>query len=215
MSDAPPPRWAAPVLAFLFVLCVLGMVAIRTRPKTGRLRIEVPGAFLKLEIFVDGVKECETSPCLVPDLLPGEHHIKVLSADAVPADESAIVERGEETSVTLDLSPMLAAAPPMTPTEPEPVPVPAEEPTTPGVAVGTVDEPPEAPVAGNGTLNLNSIPPASVMLDGKLLGKTPKIGLSVPAGKHLVAFLHPQAGTKIVSVVVNADETKTVAIKLE
>ena len=69
------------------------------------------------------------------------------------------------------------------------------------------------PATGNGTLNINSIPVSKVILDGKPMGSTPKVGISVPAGSHTVVFIHPDKGKKSVSVTVKAGETKTAAVK--
>jgi hypothetical protein len=74
-------------------------------------------------------------------------------------------------------------------------------------------EPTAAPASGNGTLNINSLPPSKVLLDGKPLGSTPKVGVSVSAGSHTVTFKHPEHGTKSVTVTVKAGETKTAAVK--
>jgi serine/threonine-protein kinase len=85
-----------------------------------------------------------------------------------------------------------------------------------GTATGG-DKPP--PVAagggGNGTLNINSIPVSKVVLDGRPLGSTPKVGVSVPAGSHTVTFIHPELGKKSVTVQVKAGETKTAAVKFK
>ncbi|HVY46092.1 MAG TPA: PEGA domain-containing protein, partial [Minicystis sp.] len=78
-------------------------------------------------------------------------------------------------------------------------------------------EPKETPKAagggGEGTLNINSIPVSKVVLDGRPLGTTPKVGVSVPAGSHTVTFVNPDGGRKSVSVTVKAGETKTAAVK--
>ena len=68
---------------------------------------------------------------------------------------------------------------------------------------------------GNGTLNINSIPVSKVVLDGRPLGNTPKVGLSVPAGTHTVTFVHSEKGKQTVTVTVNAGETKTAAVKFK
>ena len=89
---------------------------------------------------------------------------------------------------------------------PPPTPVP-DKPTPPPAPV------PDKPATGNGTLNINSIPVSKVILDGKPLGSTPKVGVSVPAGSHTVTFIHPEQGKKSVTVVVKPGETKTAAVK--
>ncbi len=85
---------------------------------------------------------------------------------------------------------------------PKPVPVP--------VAVAV-----EKPVAasGKGTLNINSIPVSNVILDGKPLGQTPKVGVSVSPGAHTVIFVHPEHGRKAKSVTVEAGKTAAAIVR--
>lgn len=70
-----------------------------------------------------------------------------------------------------------------------------------------------APAAGQGTLNINSIPVSNVILDGRPIGSTPKLGVKVSAGAHTVVFVHPQHGRKITSVQVPAGGTGTAAVR--
>lgn len=89
-------------------------------------------------------------------------------------------------------------------------------PSTAGTATaGGGDKTPPAGGGGNGTLNINSIPVSKVVLDGRPLGSTPKVGVSVPAGSHTVTFIHPELGKKSVTVQVKAGETKTAAVKFK
>lgn len=97
-------------------------------------------------------------------------------------------------------------------------------PAAPVAAVGRGPAPvaPRAPVAapapaprpapaatGGGTLNINAIPKASVILDGRPLGITPKVGIAVGAGPHTVILVKDgQRVTK--SVNVKAGSTATV-----
>jgi serine/threonine-protein kinase len=68
---------------------------------------------------------------------------------------------------------------------------------------------------GEGFLNINSIPPSSCFLDGKALGTTPKVHVSVSAGSHTVKFVDADDGlTKTISVKVGAGETKAAVAKL-
>jgi serine/threonine-protein kinase len=92
---------------------------------------------------------------------------------------------------------------------PGPTPTPGPAPTPPSAVSPT---PPVAP-SGKGTLNMNSIPVSKVVLDGRPLGSTPKVGVSVPAGSHTVTFIHPEKGRKSVTVNVKPGETKTAAVK--
>jgi hypothetical protein len=75
---------------------------------------------------------------------------------------------------------------------------------------------PAAAAGGDGFLNINSIPPATCFLDGKSLGMTPRVHVSVPAGVHVVKFVNADQGlSKTVSVRVGAGETKPAVARLE
>ena len=75
------------------------------------------------------------------------------------------------------------------------------------------DKPEAAPPSGQATININSIPVSKVVLDGRPLGSTPKVGIVVPPGSHTVTFIHAEMGNKSVTVNVKAGETKTAAVK--
>ncbi len=70
-----------------------------------------------------------------------------------------------------------------------------------------------APAAGQGTLNVNSIPVSNVIVDGRPMGSTPKMGLAVSAGTHTVVFVHPEHGRKVVTVTVTAGQPTTAATR--
>lgn len=111
--------------------------------------------------------------------------------------EVALVASAESATPLADVGQAPAAAPPRSaPQLPRAVvPAPAPKP---------------APAAtGGGTLNINAIPKASVILDGRPLGLTPKVGISVGAGPHTVILVKDgQRVTK--SVNVKAGTTSTV-----
>jgi serine/threonine-protein kinase len=52
-----------------------------------------------------------------------------------------------------------------------------------------------------------------VVVDGRPLGSTPKVGLAVSAGSHTVTFIHPEYGKRAITVTVKDRETKTVAVR--
>ena len=56
----------------------------------------------------------------------------------------------------------------------------------------------------NGSLSVNALPWATVLLDGKEIGTTPVANLDVPLGTHELIFRHPQFGEKRQSIVVTA-----------
>jgi hypothetical protein len=66
----------------------------------------------------------------------------------------------------------------------------------------------------NGTLSLNALPWANVSLDGKSLGTTPVMNLSVPVGSHEITWRHPQLGERRQLVVVTARGPVTVVTDL-
>ncbi len=59
-------------------------------------------------------------------------------------------------------------------------------------------------VVPNGSLSVNALPWATVLLDGKEIGTTPIANLDVPLGSHELVFRHPQLGERKQTVVVTA-----------
>jgi hypothetical protein len=57
-----------------------------------------------------------------------------------------------------------------------------------------------------GALDLTSNPPAGVVLDGRPVGKAPRI-IELPSGPHTVLFIHPERGRMSVTVNVRAGRT--------
>jgi len=64
-----------------------------------------------------------------------------------------------------------------------------------------------------GYLNINSSPVTRVVLDGKVLGSTPKVGVKVTPGVHLVTFVSVDGIKVEKSVLVVAGDTVSVAHK--
>lgn len=75
------------------------------------------------------------------------------------------------------------------------------------------DEPEPAAASGSGTISMNSIPPSKVLLDGRPIGGTPKVDVSVPAGTHTVTFVHPDLGKKSVSIDVKAGQRANASVR--
>lgn len=87
---------------------------------------------------------------------------------------------------------------------------PATAPRAPRGGGGGAPAPRSEGATGTATLNINSIPASNVLLDGHPVGSTPKIGVSVSAGRHTVVFvLDSKRASK--SVNVNAGQTSTVS----
>jgi hypothetical protein len=65
-----------------------------------------------------------------------------------------------------------------------------------------------------GTMAINAIPWAEVLVDGNRVGETPIGNVSVPIGSHEILFRHPELGERRMSVTVTARETLKVGIDL-
>lgn len=198
-----------------------------------------------LRVLVDGTMRCEASPCTIPELSTGTHFITVEAPGFVTTAARAVsVERGGDTALHFDLEskgdkvaqkteptpePARVDSPP--PAEPDSKsatqPVKASEPTKSSVGVGSTkvaktdkadakkdDKAPKS-AAGEGTLNINSIPVANVVLDGRPMGSTPLVGIKVSAGPHSVIFVHPELGRKAAGATVTAGKTSTVAVRFQ
>jgi hypothetical protein len=55
---------------------------------------------------------------------------------------------------------------------------------------------PSAPSAEPGFLNLDTTPWSNVSVGGRLLGTTPLVGASLPAGTHTLVLTNPELGIK-------------------
>lgn len=97
----------------------------------------------------------------------------------------------------------------------DPAPAPAAPRGSPAPAAPARPAPAAPKAASGGTLNLNSIPVSNVILDGKPLGPTPKMGISVTPGTHTVIFVHAEHGRKAKSVNVGAGKTVPVVVKFK
>jgi PEGA domain len=67
----------------------------------------------------------------------------------------------------------------------------------------------------NGRINVNAVPWAEVLIDGKPVGETPIGNLSIPLGEHEIVFRHPQLGETRRTAVVRADAVTRVSANLE
>ena len=65
-----------------------------------------------------------------------------------------------------------------------------------------------------GTMAINAIPWAEVLVDGNRVGETPIGSVTVPIGSHEIVFRHPELGERRMSVTVTARETLKVGVDL-
>jgi len=106
-------------------------------------------------------------------------------------------------------------------TPPPPSPEPSQEPAAPAAAsADALLTPPEAHTARPaekrlGVVNIASTPSARVLLDGRPMGTTPLIGLSVPLGSHRITFIRSVRETKTITINVKADQRTTASVKFD
>jgi serine/threonine-protein kinase len=123
----------------------------------------------------------------------------------------AFADGKPDLAIKVDLNAVSSAPPP-----PRGVPVAAAPPPRPakdsdsGDDDGKIDVP-----SGTGLLNINSLPPSKVLLDGRAMGGTPKTDVSVPAGTHTVTFIHPDLGKKTVSVDVKPGQRAVASVRFD
>ncbi|MEO7032915.1 MAG: carboxypeptidase regulatory-like domain-containing protein [Polyangiaceae bacterium] len=126
-------------------------------------------------------------------------------------EEKVVFEDGQaERTFLVNLSASGSAAP-TPPTEPAPA-TPAHT-STPSSTPATPRTAAPAPATGNGTLNMNAIPVSSVLLDGRPMGQTPKMGVSVAPGPHTVVFVNADKGRKSQSVTIVSGKSSTVVVR--
>ncbi|HEX7670893.1 MAG TPA: carboxypeptidase regulatory-like domain-containing protein, partial [Polyangiaceae bacterium] len=116
------------------------------------------------------------------------------TASAPAADEPAPTQHsmGKTTAATHHATPAPAPAP----------------------APGPVRAASRTPGKGKAVLNINSIPVTNVILNGRPIGATPKVGVQVTPGPQTVVFVHATLGRKVQTGTVGEGETKTFMAKL-
>lgn len=184
-----------------------------------------------VHVYLDGLLRCETAPCVL-ETDAGVHQIDVKSlVGEQSTSRSVALAKGERAQLHFALAetPAPVVERPAAPLRPAAAPAPAPMPDTP-IAVSalpreveTGSPAPTAPAApaspapqaashavGGAFLNLNSIPISNVVLDGRPVGSTPLMGLSVKPGTHTVTFVHPELGRKTSVVTTEAGQRQAV-----
>jgi PEGA domain len=130
-------------------------------------------------------------------------------------EEKVAFDDGQaERTFVVDLSPTGSASSASEgAASPSPSPGPSRGPSSSGASAIAAAVQPKAPASGNGTLNINAIPVSNVLLDGRPMGQTPKMGVSVPPGSHTVMFVNADHGRKSKSITVEAGKTATVIVR--
>ncbi|MFO0568600.1 MAG: PEGA domain-containing protein [Polyangiaceae bacterium] len=232
----------SPALSIAMAVCLVAMVVMsivgfgsRQRLASREAQIRVVSAISATgesisdgRVFVDGAEECASTPCEL-ELTSGVHWINVRAAGyESPSSRATHVGSDEETELRFELQPSRVAAPAAAPApSPEPVvaPPPAAAPALADVAAKLPAEAPApkpAPIAPaqasfggvSARLNLNSIPSANVVLDGRPVGHTPLLGLKVKPGDHTVVFIAADGSRAVRSARVAPGRSATVAARL-
>lgn len=178
-----------------------------------------------LEVFVDGNRRCEASPCVIDELKPGFHFVSVVAPGFIaPAPRALRTIEDEPGNVHFDLTPeqqmfteVAAESIDVSALPAEPVGAPAPTPAAPSAAAAVAALPTllpaPRPTVQFGYLNLNSIPASNVVVDGRPLGQTPQVSVKLKAGSHSVVFIHPDHGRRAQSVTLAPGARRTVAVK--
>jgi len=110
MVPRPQPSRAGLWVALLVgVMAAVGAAVFFLMPRTGTLAVNVAdargGAVSKLEVYVDGKKSCETAPCIVPNVSPGVHEVKVVAQGfETLAPKAVTIESGKSLSESFTLT---------------------------------------------------------------------------------------------------------------
>lgn len=183
----------------------LGSVQLKLAKASAKFDVRTAGANLTL---VSGSERIPVSDPSKPVDLDASKSWRLEATKSGFEDLSLALDFGNEPEKTfvvqLNETPKAVA----------PVAAPRTPATQPKAAQTTPKTTAKAPAGGNCTLNINSIPVSNVILNGRPLGGTPKLGVSVSAGSHTVVFVHPELGRKSTRTSCTAGETKTVAMRL-
>jgi serine/threonine-protein kinase len=86
-----------------------GVIVFLMMPRTGRINVTVADAkgtpVDRVEIFVDGKKQCDTVPCMVDQVTAGSHQVKVLAQGYdSPQDRAIVVESRKDSAIDFALT---------------------------------------------------------------------------------------------------------------
>ncbi|WP_394838393.1 protein kinase [Pendulispora rubella] len=106
----PPPNrtWLFVLLAAALLVVSATTLLIVFVPRTGKVAVRVSDPkgmmYNRVEIFLDGKKQCDTSPCLVEGVSAGAHNVKVLGADGSVSERAVVAESRKEVPVDVVLA---------------------------------------------------------------------------------------------------------------
>jgi len=197
----------------------LGAIALKVSKGKATVSLATPGAHVyltsvndrrELPMFPISV-DIDTSKTwtLQASKFGFNDYSQVISFDDGQAEKTYAIEL---TAKTMAYAPPAWTPPPPPAAAPAP---PSPPPPPPAAAAPVAARPAPESNGSEAFLNINSIPASNCFLDGRALGSTPKINVSVKPGTHTVKFVNTEQGlTKTVTVNVGAGETKPAVAKL-
>lgn len=186
-EDEAPPSFRKPMVAWWAVVgpaLVAGLAVLA-------LRGAAPDEAEPAKVVHAAAPAAVPAPVLPPALVIEPEAPAGAATEAEPAPHVVATESKQPPAVTVPV--------------PAPAPVQLAEAPAPSVVVLSSDS-----TAKLGTVNVTSNPPANVVLDGRPIGKAPRL-VQVPVGTHQLVFIHPLYGRKSQSVTVTAGQTATAA----
>jgi hypothetical protein len=111
----PEPKSSSWMVGAVVGVILLGLAVFYLMPHSGQMAINVAdakgAAVPHLEIYIDGKKQCDSAPCLIPEISSGSHTVKVEAPGfAPPADKAVAVESRKDTTVDFSLAPLQTAS---------------------------------------------------------------------------------------------------------
>ncbi|MDH5671676.1 MAG: protein kinase [Myxococcales bacterium] len=178
------------------------------------LSSEPPGA----AVFVDNRKLPQTTPLRVIDLSPGDHQIRLEAEGFAPWGSSLHVTPG--TVLDLPQARLIPSAAAQNDQDKRdrgeverPRPQKRDAPMV--KRPPPREKPPVEKASGSGTLRVQTRPWSKVFVDGRLIGTTPQMAITVSAGRHTVTFRNPDFGLeKTIQVNVKNGEVVTKILNL-
>jgi hypothetical protein len=166
-------RWI--LLAVVLVAALLAAGCTKEAPPTGSLEITSTPAGVEVQVVLDGNYQGVT-PLVLANLSEGSHLLQLRSKDYQEKVQLVTITGGQKMVITADYPPNPTPAPVTA------VPLPTPEPTT--VPTGRPTEVAVTPVPP-GSLYVTSFPSgATIFLDGKGYGITPKLVEGLDPGSY-------------------------------
>jgi hypothetical protein len=175
------------------------------------LVVKVEGA--DVHVYLDG-EDHGAPPLLLMGLKPGPHSLAITGPKYVPFEQPIMLVQDHVSTI----EPALSLAPSPEPstdgkgergrsTTPPPKRATAPAVASPADPAPTVSE---SGVPSTGAISITSNPPSNVVLDGRPIGRAPRV-VDVAPGTHTLVFVHPVLGRQSVSVSVSAGKTASAA----